>query len=223
MSRRGQANLAALAVAVVLVTTAAGVGLALATAAGDTEGAESARERRLAASAARHLVASDSPLTARRGVVDTERVGSLDADALPGAVAESNASVAVAVGGETAFERGDSEGGTAVRRLVLAGASEAVTRRAGPGQSNVTVRPGTSFVTVTAEPAANATVTTLRVDGRVRRYDPEGVEGPQTLAVDATTATTVRVETATNGTATTTVRYRLLRGDPTTLEVRVDA
>ena len=228
MTRRGQANLAALAVAVVLVTAATGVGLALAATVDDSEGSESARERRLAASAAAELVAADSPLTARRGVVDAARFGTVDAADLPSSVVASNATVVVTVGDETVFERGDGRTGATVRRLVLVGTGENVTRRTELSSPNVTVPAGTGVVTVT--PGSNASVTTLRVDQRVVRHDPNGVEGPQALVVDPTTATTIRAETATpvdaetatNRTGTLTLRYRLLRGEPTTLEVRVD-
>jgi hypothetical protein len=223
MSARGQANLVALAVAVVLVTAAAGVGLALAASAADTDGAETLRERRLAEAAAAHLVAADSRLTARRQVVDVDRVAGLDASTLPSSVADADVAVAVELGEETVFSRGTVRSGATVRRLVLAGAGRTVTRRTNLSRPDVTVPRGVGTVDVTPAPAGNATVTTLRVDGRVVRHDPGGVEGRQRLRVDPATRTVVRAETPANATGELRVRYRRVVGTPTDLEVRVDA
>lgn len=227
MTVRGQANLAALAVAVVLLVAATGVGLALAGTADDTGGSERAWEHRLAAATAARLVAAESPLTARRLVVDTGNV-TVDAADLPAALAESNASVRVRLGDETLFARGAvdprvSGGGVRVGRLVLAGDGETVARRADLTRSNVTVPRGVRTVTVTPDPATNTTVTTLRVDGRIVRYDEDGVNESQTLRVDPARETALRAETATNRTGSLLVRYRRVVGEPTTLEVWVDA
>lgn len=221
-SERGQANLVAVAVAVVLVTAATGVALAMAAATHDTDGSESTRERRLAGATAERLVAADSPVTVRRQVVDTERVADVDAETLPSPTVAPDVGVAVDLGGETVFRRGTVRDGTAVRRLVLAGAGTTATRRTNLSRPNVTVPRGVSTVAVTPI-APNTTVTTLRLDGRVVRYDPSGIEGRHRLRVDPATATTVRAETVANRSGTLVLRYRRLDGTPTALEVRVDA
>ena len=227
MTARGQANLAALAVAVVLLVAATGVGLALAATADDTEGSERAWERRLAAATAARLVAAESPLTARRLVVDTESL-TLDASDLPAALSDSNASVRVRLGDETLFARGLSERsvtrrGASVHRLVLAGDGETVTRRTNLTRPNTTVPRGVRAVAVTPDVAENTTVTTLRIDGRIVRHDDGGVNESRTLRVDPTRETTLRAETTTNRTGSLLLRYHRVVGEPTTLEVWVDA
>jgi hypothetical protein len=90
-------------------------------------------------------------------------------------------------------------------------------------RTNVTIPRAVSTVTVRPAADANTTVTTLRLDGRIVRHDPNGVTGVQRLDADPATETTLRAETRGDRTGSLVLRYRRLVGTPSTLEVRVDA
>lgn len=188
---RGQANLAAVAVALVVLTTVTGLSLALA----DGAFASAQRdpgERRAAVALSERLVAPSSPLTAganvlREGRVDGLTAASLDAD-FP--VAQGR-DVRVRLGDRVLVERGDPAG-TTVRRIVL------VERRQTVGitaeSDRLTLPRRSDSATVRLDPPAGTTVTTVRANGRVVLYDPSGLDGSYDVDLSRYDTTTLTVE-----------------------------
>lgn len=222
---RGQASLLALAAALVVLTAAVGVALlvaggTLATATGEPT------ERALATGLADRLVAADGPLAERQGRLDTAALASLNATTLramlpTGAATERSVRVRVRVdGGTAAALGGDPAGGTTVTRLVRIVAHEPVSRTVTVDGTETVIVPAAPWVQV--RPRGNDTVRTVTVAGRRVVRAPDGLEGRVRVALPDVGATTVRLETATQGaTVRVTVPETTVR--VVRLEVTVDA
>lgn len=222
---RGQANLAALAVALIAITTVAGLGLVLAD--GALAGADrTPLQRHAADTAADRLVAADAPTTRRANVLNRTAFDALTPSRLNRiAPAVSGNAVRVRLADRTVLRRGDPSGGVTVRRLVLAADETDETRRLRLSESDsVTLPRRTDRVRLDVRPASNTTVTTVRVDDRVVLHDPGGLSG--TATVDATwyETLTLAVETRdANPNGTVAITYYPTQTTKAVLEVTVDA
>lgn len=214
---RGQATLVALAAALVVLTATVGVALALADGAlGSAE--RDARERRAAVAATDRLVAPDASTTRRVNVLDGDAVEALtvtDLDELAPPV--RGTAVRVRLDDETLVERGDPTDGTTFRRIVLV---------ATPTERTLTanVSEGVTLPRRTAElrlSFANATVETVRANGRVVLYRPGGLGGTATVAVSY--GETVRLTFDDDAVGAVDVTYVPERTRKATLAVTVDA
>lgn len=217
-SGRGQANLAALAVALVALVSATTLGLVVA----DGALADADREpleRRGAATVTDRLVTAERT-TARPNVVLGSVLRSLDGDDLDAlAPPVEGHAVRLRLDDETLFERGDPTGGTTLSRVVLVAERTSRSR-------TVTVDDGTTLTlprrTAQIELAFDdsAGVETVRLNGRVVLHDPDGLTGRFT--VDAS-----RYETATlafeGGSGEVGVTGHPLQTTKATLRVTVDA
>lgn len=180
MTDRGQANLAALAVALVAVTSATALGVVVAD---DALGGatRTPRQRRAAVAAADRLVAGDAPTTRRPNVLDGPTVANLslpDLDALAPPV--RGRSIRVRLGDRTLVSRGDPVGGVTVRRVVLVADAGTRTRtHALADGRRLTLPRRTRTVRIDF---GNATgVETVRANGRVALHDPNGLSGVATV------------------------------------------
>lgn len=217
LNRRGQATLVALAAALVLLTATVGVALALADGAlGSAE--RDVRERRVAVAATDRLVAADASTTRRVNVLDRDAVRTLtatDLDELAPPI--RGAAVRVRLDDETLVERGDPTAGTTFRRIVLVAA---------PTERSLTVNAseGASLPRRTAELRlffANATVETVRANGRVVLHRPGGLVRTATVAVSR--GETVRLTFDDGAHGMVDVTYVPERTRKATLAVTVDA
>ena len=209
---RGQANLPAVAVALLVVTTAAG--LAVVVAEGAFASAErDAGPRATADAVADRLLASDSPLTDRRNVLNASRLTAADVEA----TVPSGVPLRVAVGGETVYERGDPAGPTARRLAVVA------------ERQTVAFEPPLEFETVTlprrspratVEVDSGAGVETVRADDRVVLHDPAGIVGEHDVRLSRYETTRFRFEGRTEE-GDVTVTYYPRRTTKAQLEVTV--
>jgi len=221
---RAQANLPALAVAVVLLTTGTVTAVALGVDAFH-EAERDPVERRVAESVAERLVAGDSALTRRRGVLDGPAVDSLNGTTLDRMVPTANGrSIRIALGGEVVLSRGGPAGGTTVRRVVRVArpvererAIDLATTR------TVRLRNRTGRVALDVEPGANTTVSTVRAGRRVLLHDPTGLDGTATVRVARTDRRTLSVSANENATGTVRLRYVRANASEAVLEVTVDA
>jgi hypothetical protein len=183
---RGQANLLAIGLAVLALTAALGLGVFLAEGALDGE-RRAAGERATAVAVSQRLVAADGPFGERRTVLNASRLAGTDAAELiaryPGL---ADADFRVTVGDRVVAERGDPTDGTTIRRIVTVRETAprtltpALSTDDGPG---VTLPRRTDRVRLRIEPPANATVRTVRVDGRVVLHDPSGLNGTHEVSV----------------------------------------
>jgi hypothetical protein len=178
---RAQANLPALAVALVLLTAATGLSVALADAAFASADRDPP-DRRVADALSDRFVATDAPTTRRANVL-RERALSLSPGALDRTfpVARGHA-VRIEVGGTTVLERGDPVGGATVRRVVLVARPQSVSLTPTLNRNATTLPRRTRRVTLTVRPP-NATVRTVRVNGRVVLHDPAGLNGTYDVGV----------------------------------------
>lgn len=220
---RGQANLPALAVALLVLTTAGGLAFSLA----DGAFADASRDptdRRLATGLAERLVAADSPVTVRAGVLRDRVVSNLTAervvDEFPAA---SGTDLRLLVGDRTVVERGDPTGGATARRVVLVADRQRVTRPLPPGENRTTLPRRTEQVTLDIDPVTTR-IRTVRANGRVVLHEPSGLDGSYT--VDVSRYETVTLAFDTDGplqSGSVTVTYAPRRTTKATLEVTVDA
>lgn len=183
---RGQANLLAVGLAVLALTATLGLGVFLADAALDGEHRE-AGERATAVAVSQRLVAADGPLAERRTVLNASALDAADAERLVERYpALARADFRVTVGDRVVAERGDPTDGTTIRRIVTVRETEsrtltpALSTDGGPG---VTLPRRTDRIRLRIDPPANATVRTVRVDGRVVLHDPSGLNGTHEVAV----------------------------------------
>ncbi|PSQ06734.1 hypothetical protein BRC97_05495 [Halobacteriales archaeon QS_6_71_20] len=156
------------------------------------------------------LAAADRQPGDRRGAATAERLVEV-APPLAGA------SFRVRVDGEPVVERGDPVDGVTLRRIVLVAATEERTRRTDAGE-RLTLPRRTDRIRLDFR---NASVETVRANGRVVLHRPGGLRGEETVAVS-------RIETLTlafdaNATGTVTVTSVPERTRKATLEVTVDA
>lgn len=192
---RAQANLPALAVALLVLTTTAGLAFSLADGA-YADATRDATDRRLAVGIAERLVAADSPLTVRAGVLDAHVVANLTAeDAAEAFPASRDAAIRLRVDDRTVLERGDPRGGATARRVVLVADRQRVTRRLPAGDNRTTLPRRTERVTVAVDPGATR-VQTVRANGRVVLHDPGGLNGTYTVAVSRYETATLAFEAA---------------------------
>lgn len=220
---RAQANLPALAIALLVLTTAGGLAFSLA----DGAFADATRDptdRRLATGVAERLVAADSPLTVRAGVLDARSVSNLTAERFVDDVPSvSSADIRLRVADRTVFERGDPAGGATARRIVLVAEQQRVTRSLPPGENRTTLPRRTERVTLDVDPVATR-VRTVRVNGRVVLHEPSGLDGAYTVRVSRYETATLTFET--DGplrAGSVTLTYVPYRTTKATLEVTVDA
>lgn len=214
---RGQANLAALAVALVALVSATTLGLVVADGAlADAERAP--LERRAAVAAADRLVSAERTTT-RPNVVLGSVLRSLGGDEIDRlAPPVEGHPIRLRLDDETLFDRGDPTGGTTVSRVVLV--AEPATR-----SRTVTVDDGTALTlprrseSVELAFDSGSDVETVRLNGRVVLHDPDGLTGRFT--VDAS-----RYETATlafeGGSGRVGITSHPLQTTKATLRVTVD-
>lgn len=173
---RGQANLVAVGVALVILTAVTGVSVVIA----DDALAGTQREpdeRRLAVGLSERLVAPDGPLTARGNTLNATRLRRLDGDRLTELFpAVKTSAVRVTLDGDTLARTGDAAGGTTVRRVVLVQERSTVTVKPPLRTGAVSLPRRTPWVRLRIAPA-EATVRTVRANGRVVLHDPGGLSG----------------------------------------------
>jgi hypothetical protein len=225
---RAQANLPALGVALLVVSAAVGVGLAV------TDGAfagatRESGERRTTVALSERLVSAESPLTLRRNVLNRSGMEALDAATLRERfpVAEG-VEFRVRLDGETVAAAGDATGGVTMRRVVLVSERQTVglTPAFTGANATVTLPRRAGAATLTIDPAANATVRTVRANGRVVLHDPGGLAGSYRVRLSRLETTRLRFETADGdalGAGDVTVTYAPRETAKATLEVTVDA
>lgn len=215
MSRRGQANLPALAVALLVVTTAAGLAITLADGAFASADRD-AIERSTAASVASELVASGSPTAERTNVLNGSR---LDADAVEDVV-PADVDARVTVDGTVRYERGTPDGGTTVRRIVLVAERQTISVQPRLETPTVTLPRRSPRATIRIDSAAD--VETVRANERVVLHDPAGLDGEYDVGLSRYETTTLRFEGEAE-TGDATVTYYPRRTSKAVLEVTVDA
>ena len=215
---RGQANLAALAVALVALLSATTLGLVVA----DGALASADRDplsRRAADAAAERFVTADAT-TVRPNVLDGDALTSFTAARLDSlAPPAAGRDVTVRLGERVIVDRGDPTGGVTVRRVVLvAGTTERT--------QDIDVVDGTTFTLprrssrVALAFGPNANVTTVRANGRVVLHDPGGLDGTLTVPLSRYETTTLAFE---GGTGSVAVSYYPRETRKAVLAVTVDA
>lgn len=192
---RAQTSLPALGIALVLLVSTTTVAVTLAEEQRRTSG-DKALERASAMAATDALVAADSPVTRRANVVHHASLRGLDAAALEARYGLDNDSgVRVRLGERTIVSRGTVTEGTTIHRLVIV---ENRSRRTivptFRAARNVTLPRRTPNATLTLTPSGNATVETVRVDGRVALEDPGGLVGTYTVPVSRYRTATIEFE-----------------------------
>lgn len=235
-TRRGQANLVAIAVALVLLTSVLGASLAVAESVLVGATAErDATDRYAAATLADRLV-TDVPTSYPPDVIPDRNLTATTVTSLAPAV--GNASVSVELGGRTLFERGDPSNGATVFRAVLVGTPRDRRARVDLATTDEFVLPHrTSSVGLVVDPGPNTTVHTVRVNGRVVLYNETGVSGETTVPTSWSRTTELSfgmrstnasadnesdpsVRVGTNGSVD--VSYTTVAVEPARLVVRVD-
>jgi hypothetical protein len=221
--RRAQANLTALVVALLLVGATVGVAVGLAGGAfagADTDPADG----RLAASVAERLVAADGPLSVRANVLSRTAIGNASVavleDALP-----TDAAVRVSLDGQPVVERGNPTGGTTMQRIVLVAETERheLTPALADGAS-VTLPRRTANATVTVDPPAGSTVSTVRANDRVVLHDPDGLDGAYDVSLARYDTVTVTVDASSDlPSGSVRIAYRAETTTKAVLAVTVDA
>jgi len=217
MTRRGQANLVALAIALVALISATTLGLVVADSA--LAGADrEPLERRDADIAADRIVSADET-TVRPNVLLRDALRALDSqaiDRLAPPVAETP--IRLRLDDETLFERGDPTGGTTVSRVVLV--AERTTR-----SRTVAVREGTTLTLPRRTDRVRLTfgvatdVETVRINGRVVLHDPDGLTGQFTVATSHYETATLAFE---GGAGNVELTTSPLQTQKATLRVTVD-
>lgn len=215
--RRGQANLAALAVALVALVSATTLGIVVAD--GALADADRDPETRRAAVAVADRVVSADSTTVRPNVLDGDALRSFTAARLDSlAPPVEGRAVRVRIGGRTVVNRGYPSDGTTIRRVVLVATETERTR-------TISVADGTAVTLPRRSPrveitfSSDADVETVRTNGRVVLHDPDGLDGTRSVSLS-------RYETATltfaGGTGTVDVTSYPRQTRKTVLEVTVD-
>lgn len=209
---RAQANIPALAVALLLLTTVTGVAVTLADGA-LADGQREATERATAVGLAERLVAADALLTRRANVLNATALAALDGERLE-ARYPTKGDVRVRVDGEPVASVGEPQAGTTVRRTVLVATEQSTSRTMGGDETTLPRRTDRVRLRI----PANASVTTVRANGRVVLHDDDGLSGTYTVPVSRFETTTVRHD----GERGVTVTSYPTRTRKATLEVTVD-
>lgn len=221
---RGQANLPALAVALLVVTITAGLAFSFADGA-FTQASRDSEDRQLASALAERLVAGDSPLTERSGVIDASDVANLTYESLHVSFpAVQDVSIRLRLGDETVVERGDPVGGATIRRVVLVVNEQKVTLHPPLRRDRMTLPRRTAAATLAIDPPEESRVRTVRANGRVVLHDPAGLDGRYRVDVSRFETTTLAFEA--DGSleqGDVTITYTPERTTKSTLEVTVDA
>lgn len=192
--RRGQSNLIALAIAILLLTAAIGVALTIAGAPFHT-GAPTAADRHLARGAAATLLAGDSPLTRRAGVLNASALRAVDgADLRELLGLGSDVDVRLRFDGRTVAATGRIERGATVRRVVTVTQWQWTRTDAAFGNDS-SLMVGPTPVVKLGVNASSTTIQSVRVDGRVVLHAPTGVSTPVTIAVPQSEPVQVNVTT----------------------------
>lgn len=214
--RRGQASLVSLAVAFLLLVAVVGVALALASGA-LAEAQRAPADRHAAAATAERLVGDDSPLTRRQNVLNGSVVRTLSVERVTTAVPSlDDAAFRVELGETTLVERGDPADGATIRRIVLVATETPRTRQIDPA-GRVTLPRRTGRIRFDFE---NASVETIRVNGRVVLHRDSGLVGTEIVRVTRRETIQLGFDSDANGTlAVTSFPTRTRKA---TLEVTVD-
>lgn len=213
-TRRGQANLPAVAIALIVITTVAGISVTVAD--GSFRSAErGATDRAVAVATADRLVSGDSPLTERSNVLaerylDSENVSRL----IPKTV-----DIRVTVGEKTVYERGDPTEGTTARRLALVAERQRVTLDSGFEFRTLTLPRRSPRATLTIDSASG--VETVRSNDRVVLYDPAGLAGSYNVSLSRYETVTLQVDAVTDE-DDVTVTYFPRQTRKALIEVTVD-
>ncbi len=225
--RRGQANLLAVAIAAVALAGAAALGVFVADTAFQSAQRD-ADQRATAVTLSDRLVAPDGPVAERPNVLNASKLAAVDGETLVERYpVAADAAVRVRVDGRVVAERGDPDGGTTVRRIVTV--REEGRRTITPSLSTdadrgVTLPRRTDRVRLRIDPPENATVRTVRVDGRVVLHAPDGLNG--TYVVSVSRLETVRLSVDGTGSlpeGAVAVTYFPTTTRKATLAVTVDA
>lgn len=221
---RAQSNLPALAVALLVLTTTAGLAFSLADGA-FAGGSREPTDRRLATGLAERMVASDSPLTRRAGVVNATKATELTASRIDDAVpAVSDAAVSVRLANRRVVHRGDTTGGSTARRVVLVAHREEVTSQPPLRHDRTTLPRRTEQIILDIDPPNETTVQTVRANGRVVLHEPSGLDGRYEFNASRFETPTLAFDS--DGPlrqGNVTVTYVPERTTKATLEVTVDA
>lgn len=221
---RGQTGLPALAIALLLLTVVTGLGLAIAD--GALASAErDAGERRIAASLAERLVASESPLTERANMFNATRLDRLNGTQLERSFPVATGhDVEIQVNSSTVAETGDRSGGTTVRRLAVIERDQTRTMRPALGFRRVVTLPRrSSQATVELTPPTNTTITTVRANDRVVLRNSSGLTGQFEVDLSRFETTEFRFEGIGRlPDGSVTIRYPAPRTTKTMLVVTVD-
>lgn len=186
---RGQANLAALAVALVALVSATTLGVVVAD--GSLANADRDPEtRRAAVSVADRFVTADAT-TVRPNVVDGDALPSFTAVRLDGlAPPVAGLDVRVAVGDQTVVSRGSPTDGLTVRRVVLVATRTERTRSLAVADGTTATLPRRSH-RLELRFGSDATVQTVRANGRVVLHDPDGLDGVRSVRLSRYETTTL--------------------------------
>lgn len=184
--RRGQANLLAVAVAAIALAGAAALGVFVADGALESTQRD-ADGRATAVAVSDRLVAPDGPVAAGPNVLDASKLAALDGETLAERYpVAADAAVRVRVDDRVVAERGDPTGGTTVRRIVTIREEDRRTitpSLSADGDRGVTLPRRTDRILVRIDPPENATVRTVRVDGRVVLHASGGLNGTYEVPV----------------------------------------
>lgn len=186
---RGQANLPALAVALLVVTTVAGLSLTLADTAFMSADRD-ATEQATADTVAERLIATDSPVTERRNVLNASRLD----DEHVASVVPPERDIRVSVGERVVYERGDPAGGSTANRITLVAERQTVTLDPPLDFGSVTLPRRSPRATLSID--QNASIETVRANERVVLHDPSGVVGEHEIEISRYETTTLQFEGA---------------------------
>lgn len=186
-TRRGQANLPAVAIALILVTTVAGNSIAVAD--GSFRSADrDATDRAIAVATADRIVSGDSRLTERPNVL-TER--HLEAESVSSSVPRT-VDIRVTVDGKVIYEQGNPTQGTTARRLALVAERQSIALESGFEFRTLTLPRRSPRATLTIDP--DSEIETVRANDRVVLYDPAGLDGSYDVSLSRYETTTLRVD-----------------------------
>ena len=193
---RAQATLPALAVSLLVLTAVVGASLTIADGAYASADREP-EQRRLAVALSERLVSPESLTTTRANVLNGTVLDGLDADRLDEMfpVIEGTG-VRIRVAEESIVERGTVTGGATLRRIVLVENRKEVRIEPTLTPPNYTTtlprRTARAVVHIDVPPATN--VRTVRANGRVVLYDPDGLDGDLSIRLSRFETTSLRFD-----------------------------